>query len=253
MYFLILLFLSSYGFSEDTFQEVIERGIKLYKNQEYERALKVFGDAEKINPNSDLVNLELAMTYYELESYRKSYIYSKKVIESGNTELRAQSYVVMGNSMFKRNNKKDAVKTLEDAIIELGDNDILYYCLGNLLYELKKYDESIINLKKAIKYNYLNADFHYLLSCAFYMNSMSKDDILSSLYYLLLEPNDKRSLRIILFLKNSLISNNLKDKYIEEYGDENLVKQNSLLSTVLNKLMVLNVEIDNYNAVMDEF
>jgi tetratricopeptide (TPR) repeat protein len=66
---IIIILLNYFSFAEDTFQDVVNRGIKLYNNEEYDRALKVFKIADKMNPNSDLVNLEFAMTYYKLKKY----------------------------------------------------------------------------------------------------------------------------------------------------------------------------------------
>ncbi len=105
--YLILLLLFQFSHSEDTFQEVIERGIKLYNSEEYERALKVFEDAEEKYGENDYVFYQKANIHLKLENYENaiSEVQLGLKFNLNNIDL----HLLLGEIYFNNENKKKSM------------------------------------------------------------------------------------------------------------------------------------------------
>lgn len=173
-----------------------------------------------MNPNSDLVNLEFAMTYYKLNKYIYALKYANKVINSDKTELKSQAYVVKAKSNFMQMKRKESIKILENAIIELGENDLLCYNLAEIFYDIKEYEQSYDYLIKTLTYNFYNSDAHCLLTYVFNKLERHSSKVLSAYYYLLLEPKSKKSNNLFYGTYELLISysmaKTMKDRELGE-------------------------------------
>ena len=94
---------------------LIEEGIKLHDNGDYNGAIEKYKEALKIAPNSSRVNYEISFSYLVSKDYKKAVKFSKKVIalQSGN-ELAA--YIVYGSALDMQGKTKKSIKLYETAM-----------------------------------------------------------------------------------------------------------------------------------------
>jgi len=97
-YFLIfgLLLLSTFLYSQISVDSLVEVGIQYHDNGEFIQAIETYKTALDIEPNSPLVNYEIALTYMYAGDYQNAIKHSDKVIKRNDKYL-LQAYLVKGS------------------------------------------------------------------------------------------------------------------------------------------------------------
>lgn len=124
-----------------------------FVNGENETALNIANEARKIEPNNPEVHRQIGLIYLTLKKYEesiKSYsIAAKFDANNGNR------YFDLGVAYAAANNLTEAVRYLAKAE-ELGCNKRnyakLYHILGMACYELRRFDDALVNFSKEQQY-----------------------------------------------------------------------------------------------------
>ena len=69
--FILLLLLSFNSFAQSEIENFIKEGIQFHDNREYDKAIETYKKALKLDPNSTLVNYEIALSYFQKETIKK--------------------------------------------------------------------------------------------------------------------------------------------------------------------------------------
>jgi Tfp pilus assembly protein PilF len=197
---------------KDDVKRLVEEGMVMHDNNDYQGAIRKYKDALKIDKHSGLANYELAYTYYTIGEYKKALKYSKRVFKNGN-EHKAEAYIISGSSMDLLGKPGKAIQVFEDAIKAFPTNYLLYYNLALSAYginDLQKAEEAVIN---AIYTNMSHASSHLLLSYIMNRKGNRVKAILPAYFFLLLEPDTKRSAEVYEFLIAKL------NEGVEKVGD----------------------------------
>lgn len=176
---------------DNQFDNLIQQGIKLHDNGEYEKAIEKYNEALEIQPNSSLANYEISYSYLSLKDYENAEKYSKQVIENNNGH-ELHSYIVYGTALDLQGKTKKSVKVYEEAL-KSYDHYLLHYnhaisCFN--LGDIEKAYESTIN---AIMNNASHASSHLLLSSIMEKKGSRIKSVLPLYFFLLIEPNSPRS------------------------------------------------------------
>ncbi|MDV7140415.1 tetratricopeptide repeat protein [Maribacter sp. TH_r10] len=187
-----LMFISNFTFGQhQEIEDLVSKGIELHDKGEYKKAIETYQKALRIDPDSGLINYEIAFSYLSDKDYKNAEIYSKKVIDLQNDHL-LLGYITYGNALDMQGKTEEAIKSYEKAMKDF-DHYLLYYnhaitCLNSGDTD-KAYDSAL----KAIINNSAHASSHLILSKIMEKKGSRIKAMLPLYFFLLIEPNSNRS------------------------------------------------------------
>jgi len=127
------------------------KGLIYDEQQNYEKAIIMFEESIKINPNLLSAKFDLAIVLSKLDKYEEAVSICKEIIDKyPNNEL---GYAYLGILYSTEGNYKEAVKQLSISIDKNPNNSFSYHMLGNILANDNKYNEASMCYEQAIKLN----------------------------------------------------------------------------------------------------
>jgi len=189
-----LLLFSSFTFSQSKVDSLIQEGIKCYDDGKYEKAIEIYNEALKLDPNEKDINYEIALTYVKLREYEKA-IKHCDILLSGNLNknIKIQTVIVKGSALDYLGKTKESIALFEDCLNNVGTHYLLYYNLGvdyQNIKDYKKAEESYIN---AIKLKNNHPGSHYMLGKLMDKKSQKSKSLFCMYYFLFLEPSTERA------------------------------------------------------------
>ncbi len=100
----------------------VQDGLDSYEKGEYEKALKLFIDAQLEDPDKPEILYNIGNAYYKTGDYDSAANSFKQTLKSEDIKLRHKAYYNLGNSNFKKDNLEEAIKNYQEAI-KLDSND----------------------------------------------------------------------------------------------------------------------------------
>jgi len=138
----------------------LERGIRFYNSKRYEQALREFREIEgEISENVNLAYYT-GLTLAKLARYEEALIPLEQVVSTSTSLLHVyQSRMILGFIYAVTGRAELAVYELNQLLKAGLESVQLYGSLGHVLYTLKRVDEAIAALEKALELNpeYANA------------------------------------------------------------------------------------------------
>ncbi len=206
-----LLLFSFHSYSQSEIENFVKEGIQYHDNGEFDKAIQYYEKALKIEPKSTLVNYEIALSYFSKGDYRKALEYSDVVLKQ-NKDLMLQAYMTKGSALDMLGKTKESIKLFNKSIKKTGGHYLLYYNLGLNYYKINDLVNAEENVIKAIELNPNHSSSHLMLANIHNQKGNSVQTLLSSHYFLLLEPNSQRSLEAYSMLQQNFGGNVSKDK-----------------------------------------
>ncbi|MCH2034574.1 MAG: tetratricopeptide repeat protein [Tenacibaculum sp.] len=189
--------------AQESFKKLIEAGIANHDSGKYEEAIKFYKKAQEIQPDSELVNYEISLSYYTMKNYKKAIEYSSKVIDKGENHL-LPAYLTKGSALDMIGKTKKSIKLFKKGIKKLGDHYLLHFNLAINYLKIKEDSDGEKHLIEAIKNNPFHASSHYHLA-QIHDNKMNRvPALLSSYYFMLIEPESMRADDIYSIIKKYL-------------------------------------------------
>lgn len=187
----LLLVINVFG-QNDKVTLLISEGTQLHDQGKYDDAIVKYKAALDIDKNSSEANYELSFTYMVTGKYDEAIAYSKKVIDK-NDDIQQGAYIVLGTSWDMKGKPEKAIKAYQDGLTKFPQSSLLSYNLALTLFNQKEYDKAEDAAVQAISNNPNHASSHLVLSAIMQAQGLRVKSILPLYYFLLLEPNSKRS------------------------------------------------------------
>ncbi len=190
--FILSCIFASFISAQFTVEGFVNEGIALHDNGQYKEAIEAYEKALAIDPNSALVNYEIALSYYVMGDYKKTIKYSDKVLKSDSPHA-ISAYITKGNALDMMGKTKKSIKVFNEAIAKTEGHYLLNYNLAVNYYKKNDLDNAEIAAMGAVENNLNHASSHLMLA---HINNARKNKIqaiLASHFFLLLEPNTGRS------------------------------------------------------------
>lgn len=203
--FIILFFLPLSLFvngQENQFDNLIQQGIALHDNGEFEKAIEKYNEALEINPNSSLANYEISYSYLSLNDYNNAIKFSKKVVDNKNGH-ELHSYIVYGTALDMLGKTKKSIKVYEEAL-KTYDHYLLHYNHAISCFNMGDIDKAYESAINGILTNNSHASSHLLLSNIMEQKGSRIKSALPLYFFLLIEPNSPRSKAVYEMLVNKL-------------------------------------------------
>lgn len=192
--FLILsFFLTTQVFAQTEIEKLVREGIQLHDKGEYDKAIETYKKALLIDSKSALVNYEIALSYFTKGDYEEAIKYSDIVLKLNKGNM-VEAYMTKGSCLDMLGKTKESIKLFETAIKKTEGHYLLFYNLGLNYYKLDDFEKAEENAIKAIELNRNHASSHLMLANIHNQRGNTIQTLLASHFFLLLEPNSKRSL-----------------------------------------------------------
>ncbi len=174
-------------------QELLEKGIEHHDAREFKEAIDSYEKALKIDPESMIINYELALSYLAMRDYRNASKYSSKVIDSKDKDLLVGAYGVKSESLAETGKVDEAIKLLENALLRNGNDYYLHFNLALNYFKKGDLDKTIIHVDNALNLNKSQSGAYLLSAYAHKDKQIWVQSILSFQIFLLMEPDSHRS------------------------------------------------------------
>ena len=188
--FFILTFLL-YG--QTASDKLIQQGVGFHDQGRYMEAISCYQQALKANPSSMSAIYEMSLSYLKMGDHANAIRYSTQVINLGFKPLQVDAYVVKGTALAAENRLKDAIKLFNEAITRCGSEYLLHYNLGLCCYNNKNINLALLNLRKSIELDATHPEAFLLYAYALNDAHLWVQSFYSFHFFLLLEPNTRRS------------------------------------------------------------
>jgi len=172
-------------------ESLVQEGMKLHDNGEFEKAIEKYKQALSIDPNSSLVNYEISFSYLQANDYKNAETYSKKVIDLNGENLLA-AYITYGSALDMQGKTKKSINAYEEAMKEF-DNYLLYYNHAISCFNAGEISKAYDSALKAINKNSSHASSHLILSKIMEKQGVRVKAMLPLYFFLLIEPNSQRA------------------------------------------------------------
>jgi tetratricopeptide (TPR) repeat protein len=105
----------------------INKGNKLYKQSDYDGALKQYRDAQISSPDSSVVHFDLGDALYKTNSLDDAQTEFNKALASKNPIVRSKAYYNLGNNAFKNQKNDEAIDYYKKSLmLNPKDEDAKY-------------------------------------------------------------------------------------------------------------------------------
>lgn len=208
---LIILFISTQVTAQSSIEDFVKQGIQYYDNGDYDKAIETYKKALEINPNSTLVNYELALSYFTKGDYKKAIEYSDIILNKKSNYM-LQAYLTKGSALDVLGKTKESIKLFEKAIKKTEGHYLLNYNLALSYYKFNDLEKAEENIIRAIEQNPNHPGSHLMLANLQNQKGNSVQTLLATHYFLFLEPNTKRSLEAYQMLQENFGGNVSKDE-----------------------------------------
>ncbi|OJJ19241.1 hypothetical protein BKI52_20735 [marine bacterium AO1-C] len=187
----------------EEFKKLISQGRSQQAKGDFEQAITSFRKAITINANSPIANYELANSYYSNKDFEKARAFSQKVIDQKKRYLLA-AYLLNGNSLNDLGKLEEANTVFKEAAKKYTHHFLLFYNLGINYYKLKDLEQAIKYTERAVFLKPLHASSHLLLAALHEVKKNQLKAVMAYYFFLMLEPDTPRSLRVLEELKSLL-------------------------------------------------
>lgn len=208
--FLFLLFWSFTMSAQDQIEDLVEEGIAYHDKGEFAQAIETYKKALSIDPNSTLVNYEIAFSHFCKGDYEEAIKYSDNVLiqEKGNM---LEAYTTKGSALDMLGKTKESIELFEKAIKKMNGHYLLFYNLGLNYYKTNDLDKAEVNVINAIEHNPNHSSSHLMLANIQNQKGNAVPTLLATHYFLFLEPDSKRSIQALDMLYKNFGGNVTKD------------------------------------------
>ncbi len=188
----LILVASGYTFGQNQeIEKLVQEGIEFHDKGDFDKAIKLYKKALSIDSVSSLANYEISMTYLATKEYSKAAIHSQKVLDL-NGEHMLGAFITNGSALDMLGKPQEAIKIYERGLNNYKHHLLFYNLAVTCLNcgEIEKAYDSAIN---AISIKPTHASSHFILSQVMEKKGSRMKSMLPLYYFLLIEPNSKRS------------------------------------------------------------
>lgn len=162
----VFLFAHASLFAQQNVQQLRETAISFQRQGDYSNTMMVLSKALELEPNSLLLNKDVAFTYYLGGDFKRA---AERILPLTDREdADVQVFQIAGNIYRALEENKNCEKIYKKGLKKFSDSGPLYSEYGELLWEMKRPPEAIaqweagINLDPSYSGNYYHAaKFYY--------------------------------------------------------------------------------------------
>ncbi|MES2267909.1 MAG: tetratricopeptide repeat protein [Bacteroidota bacterium] len=195
------------GQAKETADALVKQGVALHDEGKYREAIDKYKDALKLAPDNGLALYELGYTLFSSGKGNDAIPYLEKALQI-NPDA-GGAYDLLGSIYDDDKQPDKAIEYYLKGIKEDPDYQRLYYNLSLTYYRQRKYAEAEANAIKAITLDPKHPSSQRMYALATYSQNKLGRSLLAWCSFLLIEPQTKRSLEAMTFVK-TIINSGIK-------------------------------------------
>lgn len=176
-----------------TIEELIQEGVDLHDEGEYEEAIDRYLEVLEVDSTSMLAFYELSLSYLALKDFENALDYSTRVIDSKHEQLATGAYAVKSEALAEMDRVDEAISLLQEALNTFGEGYVLHFNLALNFYKKGETEKAYDHVKRAIDLDKTHSGAFLLYAYVLNDKGLWVQSILSFQMFLLLEPDSRRS------------------------------------------------------------
>lgn len=264
---LLVLFIGLNGLAQDKLtyidtDQIYEDIDSLAQIEEYST---IIGLIDKVNVNDSIYwSMQVNKSFYFIkqEKYKEVIEITEAGLAYNDPNLNKSFYANKAVAFQQLNDVPQAIKTLEQALIEYPANYEFYFNIGSYYVELEKYDNAFDAYKISATLNPFHEMIHLKIGNLYLKKRMTAQALMCFNTYLMLNPDGTDSFTILKSLNNVISQDNVA-KDIEGFTINENTDQFEELNMILDNRVALqdgyesgneiNIALTNQNHVLLEF
>lgn len=238
---LLVLVASAFLFTQKTIaqtnaEQAVAKGTEAIKLEDkegkYDEAIKLFEEAEKLDPQNITYPYEKAYAYTAKKDYKKAIDVLEKLLK--HKDVYGSVYQALGNAYDYEGKPDKAINVYEKGIKKFPNAGELYLELGNMKMQTKEYNIAITYYEKGIEMDPAFPSNYYWATKLFLS---SEEEVWGMIYgeiFVNLERNSQRTQEISKML-------------FDTYKSEIKFTSDTSYSVSFSKSAIINLTIDNLN------
>ena len=179
---------------------VIQEGIQLHDDGKYDEAIEKYKMVSRNDTNYVWAIIEMAFSYTEKKDFANAIKICKECLKtrSGREKDLLEK---LGAAYDYSGDLKNSIATYDTAVKLFPNSFRFYFDKGIVYYRNNMLHEAVQSFQKALELNFLHAGSHYYLGRIMAENDMLVPAMLSLQTFLVIEPDSKRSVDVLLLLE----------------------------------------------------
>jgi len=133
----------------DEFKAALNEGNRLFEENKYEEAIKVYEEIINANPYSYIINKNIGNCYFQMQKYDLAEEYYLKVLEKEPSN--AEIILLIGNCYANRKENEKAMEWYSKIDFEKITDQMVLFNIGSSYYSQSKFEEALKYYKRAIE------------------------------------------------------------------------------------------------------
>lgn len=204
---LLLFFITliSCTLSAQDVEELVQEGIVFHDAGNFDGAIQKYDHALEIDPMSELARYEKANTLISLQKYEEAIEICDALLLDGKDEgVLKQAYTLNGNAWDMLGENAKAIDIYKEGIEKFPEDFMLPFNLSITLFQSKDYEGANTYAGLGVQNNVFHPSSHYILTASNYELDLIAKSLMTSYFFLLLEPSGMRTSYAIEILTQSL-------------------------------------------------
>lgn len=204
----LCLMLPLIGFSQKKLNllnstEILEKGFSYYEKEKYYEATQEYRKISINDTNYATAQYEIARSYFMQEQYKQAQLTLLDLLEYNlHFDFKHRVYALLGSAYLNNKESDLAIETYTKGLELFPMESGLYYNRAIAYEERKEYDKALADFKQSVQCNMYFSDGHLRLGLMAANEGKGIQATLSLMTFLLLEPTDDRSPKVIQLLDN---------------------------------------------------
>ena len=131
----------------------IYRGIDLYEDKQYQKAIESFKKISSNDPNYSLALYEIGLSFYDLKKYDSSLVYATESSKNMQSGIYDNAVILRGMALTELERFPEAIKNYDDALAKFPKNVNFLYNKG-VAYKKSKEFQKALDLFKEVNIEY---------------------------------------------------------------------------------------------------
>lgn len=181
---------------------LVRKGIQFQQKGEYNQAILKYQEVLRNAPQHPQAHYELALAFFSLKDYNLALNHSNAVLNQAENAYQKGAYLVKGSALDNLGRVEAAILVYEEGIRKYQDNYLLYYNLALSSFNSQKFEKAESAILESLRRNPNHASSHLLLAHLMAQTDRRVQAVLGLYYFLMLEPDSRRSASAYEMLQN---------------------------------------------------
>lgn len=183
----------------EALKEGVDRGNRLFDEQKYEEAGRVFEDIVAKDVNAYILNKNIGNCYFQLQKYELAEQYYLKVLDK--EPANAEIMMLVGNTYSNRNDQGKALEWYGKIDIQKITDPAALFNIATFFFSQSNFEEALKYCRRAVEIQPDSTDALYLTGLVNINLGNKQEAIAAFEHYLKLDPDSEKAAQVRSFLE----------------------------------------------------